>query len=435
MSRSQIFYLAISAFIFFTSCKKDEGLTEEQSASYMKYYGAASTGSDMAPTDDGGFIMVGTISSGASDDILLVKTDEYGNQQWLKTFDGPDLNDDEGNAVVVTPDGGYAIIGTTTDTFIHVTPTGSFDVEVRKGILFVTDKFGSPVTSPRLFGFGDSTSGFKHDVYGNGISMDNTGSNFIIAGEIKDRIKNDNTGYGLLISSTNYSQSGIIYCLLEDLNGEIINIGFNDVIQASNDHYIFVGNTVFTQVSTQAKSNIWITDYEVMNNTDISGVGNFYVIGGSEDDDAYSVIENSNGNYVISGYITEDVDGRSDKNAAIIENKAPASDGPLWESTFGEEISSSFSEDIAYGCFALTDGYIVAGITQRPGEEGQLYLVRLNSTGEKLWTKNYGFIGMDEARTVSETSDGGYALFGTATDERGNATMCMIKTSSSGELK
>ena len=99
------------------------------------------------------------------------------------------------------------------------------------------------------------------------------------------------------------------------------------------------------------------------------------------------------------------------------------------------EISSSFSEDIAYGCYAVTDGYIVAGMTQRPGEEGQLYLVKLNSTGEKIWTRNYGYTAMDEARAVYETSDGGYALFGTATDERGNATMCMIKTLSSGELK
>ncbi|HAW51139.1 MAG TPA: hypothetical protein DCX54_02250 [Flavobacteriales bacterium] len=432
MNRSQLLYLAASILIFFSACKKDEGLTEDQKASYLKYYGAASTGSDMAPTEDGGFIMVGTTSSGSNNDVILIKTDANGNQQWIKTFDGPGNLDDEGNAVVVTPTGGYAIIGNTKETITD--STSGFEVTVQKGMLLLTDRYGELLTSPRIYGLRDTT--YLNDVYANGISMDNSGSNFILACEINHRVTNDKIGYGLLISSADYSQNGVIYCFIRDDNNDIINIGFKDVIQASNDHYIFIGNSDFVQFKgVQDKSNIWITDYLTMNNVDTSGVGNYYVFGGLEDDEAYTVIENSAGHYMISGYITQDITGRSDMDATLIECKAPTSDGPEWQSNFGEELSSSYSEDMAYSCFALSDGYIVAGMSQKPGAEGQLYMAKINSTGEKVWTKTYGYIGMDEARSVCETSDGGFALFGTATDERGNSTMCLLKTNSSGELK
>jgi hypothetical protein len=74
-------------------------------------------GSSVIETNDGGYAITGSTTSfgpGDHSDVYLVKTDLDGNMQWNKTYGGGAITtNDGGNSVIQTSDGGYAIAGTT----------------------------------------------------------------------------------------------------------------------------------------------------------------------------------------------------------------------------------------------------------------------------------------------------------------------------------
>ena len=83
-------------------------------------------------TSDGGYIITGSTFSNTlgSQDVYLVKTDEYGDTLWTKAYGG--TGSDVAEHVQQTPDGGYIIAGNT-ESF----GTGSYDAYLLK-----TDSLG-----------------------------------------------------------------------------------------------------------------------------------------------------------------------------------------------------------------------------------------------------------------------------------------------------
>jgi len=100
-------------------------------------------GNSLIQTSDGGYAIAGyTRSFGAGEwDVYVVKLDANGNLQWTKTIGGPD--DESGNSLIQTPDGGYVIAG-----YTRSFGAGEWDVYVVKldanGNLQWTKTIGGP---------------------------------------------------------------------------------------------------------------------------------------------------------------------------------------------------------------------------------------------------------------------------------------------------
>jgi len=70
-------------------------------------------GNSVSATNDGGYVIAGSTNSvgAGSYDVYVIKTDSSGNYKWSRTIGGS--QEDDGNSIIQTQDGGYAIAGQT----------------------------------------------------------------------------------------------------------------------------------------------------------------------------------------------------------------------------------------------------------------------------------------------------------------------------------
>ncbi|MFH1009691.1 MAG: hypothetical protein V1784_00475 [bacterium] len=149
--------------------------------------------------------------------------------------------------------------------------------------------------------------------------------------------------------------------------------------------------------------------------------------GGSSGEDARSVQRTAEGGYVVAGYTYSFGAGESDFYLVKINSQGDT----LWTRTYG---GSSYES--AYSVQQTEDGgYIVAGSTRSFGAGGEdFYLVKTSSSGDTLWTRTFGGSSQDVAHSVQQTADGGYIVAGyTESFGAGSRDMYLVKTNSQGD--
>ena len=79
-------------------------------------------------------------------------------------------------------------------------------------------------------------------------------------------------------------------------------------------------------------------------------------------------------------------------------------------------------------------GYIVAGETHSFGDEyGDIWVIKLDSSGNISWQKTYGGSNHDYANSIQQTSDGGYVVVGYIIPEI-EARLGVLKLDSNGDI-
>jgi uncharacterized delta-60 repeat protein len=150
--------------------------------------------------------------------------------------------------------------------------------------------------------------------------------------------------------------------------------------------------------------------------------------GGGGYDRAWSIQQTADGGFVVAGYT--DSFGAGWDDAWVL--KLDASGSIEWQKTYG-----GTSEDRAHFVQQTTDGgYVVAGRTSSFGAGMEdFWVLKLDASGNVTWQKTYGGGGNDSARSIQQTSDGGYVVAGrTESFGAGDRDFWVLKLDASGNV-
>jgi len=196
---------------------------------------------------------------------------------------------------------------------------------------------------------------------------------------------------------------------------------FNSIQNTSDGGYILAGNTSSTDFNVT--KNHGKIDFWVVKQNSNGGIEWQKSYGGSGNDNAYSIIQTSDGGYVVVGSTTSK-DGDISKNDwPNVESfwiiKLDAKGNIQWNKCFDGNHT-----DIAYSVTEAHDsGYVVAGLaysfngdladfTPQELRSADMVIIELNLDGDLIWKKEFGGKGYDEAISIAKTPDSGYIVAG-----------------------
>jgi len=329
-------------------------------------------GNSLIQTSDGGYAIAGTTTSfGAGlSDAYLVKLDANGNLQWTKTIGGKEFED--GYSLIQTADGGYAIAGQT-NSF----GAGGYDVYVVK-----LDANGNLQWT--------KTIGGKKDDVG-----------------LMSLIQTADGGYAIAGATNSFGAgNGNVYVVKLDANGNLQwtktvggpgdEIGFS-LIQTSDGGYAIAGSTFSFGAGDE---DVYVVKLDANGNLQWTKT-----IGGPKREWGSSLIQTADGGYAIAGTTTSFGAGGED----VYVVKLDASGNLQWTKTIGGK-----KEDAGISLIQTSDGgYAIAGYTKSFGAGGEdVYVVKLDADGKLQWTKTIGGENDDRGFSLIQTSDDGYAIAG-----------------------
>jgi len=351
-------------------------------------------GNSVQQTFDGGYIIVGTTESfGAGGaDIYLVKTNTNGNAVWTKTFGG--TNYDYGYSVRQTSDGGYIIAG--------------------KASLLGTDSV-------------DFIYLIKTDVNGDSIWARIYIGAYIYAQYFVVQQTSDG-GY-IIAGTTGSGANTDVYLVKTYANGDTVWTrtfgGINDdygysVQQTIDGGYIIAGTT-----ETFGSGTYDVYLIKTNSDGDATWTKSF---GGANWDIGYSVQQTTDGGYIIAGVTASFGAGLYD----FYLIKTDANGNSIWTKTYGSN-NDDYGKSVQQ---TIDGGYIIAGHTYSLATNDiDVYLIKADANGNQVWTKTFGGTEWDGANSIQQTSDGGYIIVGTTESfGAGNEDIYLIKTDANGNV-
>ncbi len=215
---------------------------------------------------------------------------------------------------------------------------------------------------------------------------------------------------------SNPHQMNVAYSWKKTFGGANVDRG-SSVQPTSDGGYIFTGSTLSFGAS---ESDVWLVKTDAAGNKVWDRT-----FGGTRSDDGHTVRQTADGGYIIAA--TTESFGAGLSDAWLI--KTDAAGNRVWDETFG-----GAAWDAAASVIETADGYVFAGYTTSYGAgSADVWLVKVDAAGSRVWDRTIGGTGADEAKAVRQTSDGGYIIAGiTYSYGAGFYDIYLVKTDASG---
>ncbi|MBA4850567.1 3-coathanger stack domain-containing protein [Emticicia sp. BO119] len=373
----------------------------------------------MLPTNDRGYLLGGysnsdisgdkTQASQGGNDYWIVKIDADGIKLWDKRFGGN--TNDILTSMLPTNDGGYLLggwseSGNTGDK--SQTSQGYSDYWIVK-----TDANGTKIWDKR---FGGSNADILRSI------LPTNDGGYLLGGESYSGFSGD---------KSQVSQGGLDFWIVKiDANGTKLWDkrfgGINDdvlwnMINTGDGGYLLGGFSWSDISGDKSQSSRGDADYWVLK-IDANGTKIWdKTFGGSDMDFLTSVVQTSDGGYLLTGESGSGISGEKshillgDRDCWLV--KIDANGTKMWDKRFGGN-----GTDWLPTIVPVSDGgYLLGGgsssdISGEKSEKSQgdfdYWIVKIDVNGTKIWDKAYGGANLEGIGSILPISDGGYLLGG-----------------------
>tara|TARA_B110001469_G_C9643977_1_gene324691 strand:+ start:504 stop:1796 length:1293 start_codon:yes stop_codon:yes gene_type:complete len=415
----------------FLNCSKEEKLSFPDSGgtsgeiTAIKNYGGSKNdvANAVVKTLDGGAVVLGytqSINGNITDkttenfDFWVLKLDAENNMQWSKTFGG--TNDDRGNDIIQTNDGGFAVLGYSTSSNQDVPGNaGSQDFWMIK-----LDANGA-ISWSKTFGYTGADFGTT--------LLQTTDNNYLITGVL------DVTSSGGQGNSRNSQRhaGGDIWALKLSENGDLqwskyFGGSFTDapfgVVETEDHNFIIAGSSDSGDVDLSNNNGSY--DFWVLK---IASNGTLLwerSLGGSEIDEGRAITTTNDGQFLIVGDTrSQDINVSNNNGAADVWIIKMNTDGNLiWEKTIG---GTSF--DVARSVSKTQDnGFVISGSSRsldagftNQGQNDAL-LLKIDSEGNLVWKQTIGGTEIDFFYDAVQLNDATIIAVGETSSSNGDLT-------------
>lgn len=245
-----------------------------------------------------------------------------------------------------------------------------------------------------------------------GYSVDETPDDgFIIAGTV------DRNDYDLFVFKTDKFGDTLWSKIYEKTGEEVA----QQILVTADGGYIVVGRTDPSSTGTG------INDVYLVKLSSAGAIEWTKTYGGIDDDWGRSIAETPDGGYIIAGATRSSGQGEYDVYLA----KVNAGGSLEWSKTFGDTLI-----DFANSVRPTSDGgYILTGVTGTHVTYRNMYIIKTNSAGDAVWSKSLGEDKDDGGTSIKQSADGGYVATGWFTHNTGDLDVYIVKLNSSGNIQ
>lgn len=381
-------------------------------------------------TVNGGFVFVGGVGSSDGDvygnnpgvnglNAWVVKLTPFGDIVWQKFFGGSDF--DNANSIYQCFDGGYILAGQTRSTDIDFSDNhGSFDAWVIK-----LDSSGK-VEWRKCFGGTDEDGA-------NSVIQTSDGG-YAVAGYTASN-DGDVLGQRQHTGTSSYGINSDVWVLKLNSKGNIVwqkcfggdstEVAYS-ILETTDSWYIVVGVTNSINGDVYSNHGGMIDGWILKLNPSANLLWQ-KCLGGSDYDYISCVVKNAKGGYALAGITASndgDVKGKHNNGDEWVV-ELDSIGNIEWQKCLGGD-----GVDYAFSIINSRDsGYLVVGhtdsnngdVSDNYGYE-DVWIVKLNSLGKIQWQKCYGGSSTDAAKFVTKTIDDGYIIAGSTESHDDNVS-------------